>query len=81
MHFMGQLVEDAAQKLRRHHAPGPRAQLGKGYLAGAVNGHKQVLLAFLGLNLGKIDVQVAQWVDLELPLWRAFARPRSAAGG
>ena len=31
-------------------------EFGEGHLAGAVNGHKEVLAAFFGLDLGEIDV-------------------------
>ncbi len=66
MHFVRQLVEHASQKLGRDDAFGARMQLGKGHFAGAVDGHKKVLLAFFGLDLGEIDVQVADGVVLEL---------------
>jgi len=66
MHFIRELVEHAPQKLGRHDPIGPWVQLGKRYFAGAVDGHKQVLAAFFGLLLGKIDVQVADGIVLEL---------------
>jgi hypothetical protein len=66
MHLVRQLVEHAPQKLGRDHAFGPRVQLCKGYFAGAVNGHKEVLAAFFGLALGETNVQVVHRVVLEL---------------
>ena len=50
---------------------GLRVQFGEGQLAGAVNGDKEVLLAFFGLHFGEINVQVADGVVLEPGL---FAR-------
>ena len=55
MPFVGQLVEDAAQKLRGHHLLGSWVQFVEGHLAGAVDGHKMVLAALYGPDLGKID--------------------------
>jgi len=54
---------------------------GKRYFAGAVNGYEEVLLAFFGLNLGEIDLQVADGVVLELLFRRAlpvFAQRQAA---
>ena len=39
-------------------------QLSKRHLAGAVDGDEEVLAAFFGLDLGKIDVQVADGIVL-----------------
>ena len=80
MHFTGHLVEDAAQKLRRHPL-GPRVPCDEGYLAGAVDGRKQVPAAFRGPDLGKIDVEVADGVVLEFLFRRSlpvFAQRQSA---
>ena len=43
----------------------PITQFGIGELAGAVNGHEQVQLAFLGTHFGDIDVEVAYRIALE----------------
>ena len=40
MHFVGQLVEHAPQKLSRDDPFSPRMQLSKRYFAGTVNSHK-----------------------------------------
>jgi hypothetical protein len=56
-------------------------EFGNRYLAGAVNGYEEVLLAFFGLNLGEIDMQVADGVVLELLFRRAlpvFAQRQAA---
>ena len=41
-------------------------QLRHGELAGAVNGDKEIEFAFLGPDLGNIDVEIANRVSLEL---------------
>jgi hypothetical protein len=50
-------------------------------LLAEVNGYEEVLLAFFGLNLGEIDVPVADGVVLELLFRRALPvfAPRQAA--
>ena len=55
MHFIGQLLQHAPQKIGGYHPFGLRIQLGEGHLAGAVNGDKEVLAAFFGMHLGEID--------------------------
>ena len=78
MHPVGHFVQSPAQKLGRYHALGLRMQFGKGDFAGSINGHKQLLLAFRGLDLGEVDVQVVDGIVLELLLRRAF--PVAAQG-
>src|SRR3712207_6828398 len=46
-------------------ARGPFVQLGEGELAGPVDGDEQVQLALLGADLGDVEVEVADRVDLE----------------
>ena len=46
-------------------------QFGRRYFTGAVNGHEEVLLAFFGLDLGEINVQVADGIVLEFLFCRA----------
>jgi hypothetical protein len=72
MPFVGHFIQYAPPKIGRHDPFGARVEFGKGHLAGAVDGHKKVLLAFFGLDLGKIDVQLADGVVLELLLRRAL---------
>ena len=48
-------------------------QFDEGELGGAVDGHEQVELAFGGLHLGDVDVEVADRVALELLLGRLVA--------
>jgi hypothetical protein len=43
-------------------------QLGKGELAGAINGHKQVEPPFFRVHLSDVDMEVADPVSLELLL-------------
>ena len=72
MHFVRQLVEHPPQKFGRDDTFGPGVQFGKRHLAGAVDGHKKVLLAFFGLDLGEIDVQVTDGIVLEFLFRRAL---------
>jgi len=56
-------------------------EFGKRYFAGAVHGYEEVRLAFFGLHLGEIDLQVADGVVLELLFRRAlpvFAQRQAA---
>ena len=64
MCFVGQLIQHSAQKFGGYDALGSRMQLSKRHLAGAVDGDEEVLAAFFGLDLGKIDVQVADGIVL-----------------
>ena len=79
MHFIRQLLEHASLEFGRHDAFGAGMQFRKRHLAGTVNGHKEVLAAFFGLNPGKVDVQIADGVVLELLFRRAL--PVFAQGG
>lgn len=49
-----------------------RGELGKGHLAGSVDGHEQILAAFFSLHLGKIDVEVTDGMVLEFLFRRAL---------
>ena len=73
MHPVRQLVRHPPQKFGGHDALGAGVEFGKGDFARAVNDHEEVLLAFLCLHLGKIDVQVANRIVFELLLWRALS--------
>ena len=55
-------------------------QLGKGKLAGAVDGHEQVELADLGADLGDVDVKVADRIGLEALSARLLAFGEWQAG-
>ena len=48
-------------------------ELGEGELAGAVDGHEQIELAFSGVHLGEVDVEEADRVGLELAFGLFFA--------
>ena len=52
----------------------------KGELAGTINGYIEVELAFSGLDLGDVDVEIADRICLELFL-RRFVYPRPPAIG
>jgi len=72
MHPVRQFGQNAAQKLSRCQFGSLWLQFGKGHFAGAVNGHKQVLAAFLGLHFGKIDVQIPNRILPKLLFGRAY---------
>ncbi len=55
-------------------------ELGEGELGGAVDSDKEVQLAFPGSDLGDVDVEVADRVDLELLLGKACRRSYREAG-
>ena len=81
MHFIRQLFQHAPQEFGRHDPFRPWVQFSKRHLAGTVNGHEEVLAAFFGLHLGKVDVQIANGVVLELLFRRAlpvFAQRQAA---
>ena len=72
MHLIGQLIQHPAQKFGGYEALGARMPFGKRRLAGAVDGDEEVLLAFFGLQLRKIDVQLADGMVLKLLFRRAL---------
>ena len=47
----------------------------KGYFAGAVDGYKQTLAAFPGLDFGEIDVQVVDETKLRFFFRRVLSPP------
>ena len=47
-----------------------RGQFGKSELAGSVHGHKQIMLAFSGVQFGKIQVKIADGIVLKFLLFR-----------
>jgi hypothetical protein len=47
--------------------------LHEGELAGAIYGNIEVELAFSGLKLGEVNVEIAARIGLELLLWRLEA--------
>lgn len=82
MHLKGQLFQYPSQKFGRQHARGTRVQFRKGHLAGAVDGDEQLAFAFFRADFGKIDVQVANGVVVELLFLRGrtvFVRQGQAA--
>ena len=76
-----QLVGHPAREFGGDHAPGPRIPFGKSRFDGAVDGHKKVLLAFLGQHFREIDAQVAKRGIFEFLFRRPLPGFRSAAGG
>ena len=49
------------------------AQFDKGELRGPVDGDKEIELALGGSNLRDVDMEIADRIGLELPLWLGFA--------
>lgn len=80
-YLVGQLVEHAPQKFGGYYPFGPWVQLGKSHFTGAVDSHAEVLVAFFGLHLGAIDVQVANRVVLRISFLAGSTRLRPAADG
>lgn len=66
MHLVWNLRHYPAQEA---HGDSLRVQFGRGQLAGAVNGRKQILLALFGVDFGKIEVQVAERMILKFHLF------------
>jgi hypothetical protein len=61
---------EVAQEVASDPASGFLVQLYKGELGGSVDGDQQVELSLLGSHLSEIDVEVADWIRLELlPRW------------
>jgi hypothetical protein len=73
VHPVGQRGQHPAQQLGGQHLRGPGLPVGEGPLAGAVDGHKQVHAARLGVHFGQVHVQVGDGVVLEFVLGRAFS--------
>jgi hypothetical protein len=62
-----------AQEFGCDHLGGPLVQFDIGELAGPIDGHEQVQLAFGRLHLGDVDVEIADRIGLELHLGRLVA--------
>ena len=65
--------DQVAQEIRRGHFPGLLVQFDIDKLGGAVDGDEQVKLAFRRLNLGNINVEVAERVAFERSSGNRFA--------
>ena len=65
MDFVGHSREQVAQEFDRDHAGHALVQLGESELGGTVNRHKQVQLAFFGLDLGNVKVKIADGIRFE----------------
>lgn len=82
--YFGCLVGDSgqhsAQKIGRQYFRGTRLQPGESQLAGAVDGYKGIDAPFFGVGFGKINVQVAHGVVLELLSLPCGRGGRQAAG-
>lgn len=68
MDRIGDGRDQVAQELGSDHLACFPMQFDKGELAGSVDCHEQTQLAFGGLNLGDVDVEVADRVGFELSL-------------
>ena len=80
-HVVGQLLEHPAQEFSGPHARGRRVPFGEGHLAGAIEGHQEVLPPFFRVPLGNIDGQLAHGLVLDLLFSRRLPVlvPRQAA--
>ena len=70
---VGNDLDERLQESRRDFPGCLLAQLGMGELAGPVDGDEQIEPAFLGTNLGNINVEIADGIRLE-PLLRSVPR-------
>ena len=68
MHPVGDGFEQGPQEVRGDPCHGLLVQLDVGELRGAIDRHQQVEPAFLGMDLGDINVEVADRVGFELAL-------------
>lgn len=75
MHLTRNSRHYSAQKV---HGDSLRVQSGKDRLAGAVNGHKQILFALFGLDFDKNEAQLAERIVLK---YAFFASAAGASGG
>ena len=80
MDLVGNRLDEVPQEPGRDHLGGLLVQFGIGELAGAVDGHEEIELAFGRLHLGNVDVEVADRVALELLLGRLVAFDIGQAG-
>ena len=62
---VGHRRDEGAQEVGGNPACGLLMPLGKGKLAGAINGHEEIEAAFFRMHLGHVDMEVAEWVLLE----------------
>src|SRR4051812_16417708 len=65
MDLVGNGLDQRSQEAGGGLDVGDPVQLNEGILGGPVHGHEEVQLAFLGANLGNIDVEVADGIALE----------------
>src|SRR5262245_53309288 len=66
--LVGHRGDEGAQEIGSDPACGLLMQLGKGKLAGTVNGDKELQAAFFRMHLGNVDMEVAKRVLLALLL-------------
>lgn len=75
-------ADQMLQELCSNHLAGLGMEFDKSELGSSVNGHKQIELALGCLHLGNVDVEVTDWIALELLLDRLVAfnlwQPRDA---
>ena len=63
--LVGDRLDHAFQESGRRGSPSLLDQLHDGEFARAINGDIEIELAFGGLDLGDIDVEIADWIGLE----------------
>lgn len=64
--LVGYCLKQVLQELPSCFSIGFLYELGHHELAGSVNGDKEIELSLLGSGLGNIDVEIADWISLEL---------------
>ena len=71
--FVGHCLDEGPQEVGGGARGGFYMQFGEGELGGPVDRDEQVEPAFGGLDLGDVDMEIANWIALELPLARRVA--------
>jgi len=73
VHLVGYGGDEAAQEVSGGAARDLFVQFDKGELGGPVDGHQEIELALSGMDLGDINMEVAERIGLELALARLLA--------
>jgi len=68
--FVGNGFDKGSEEVCRNAPRRLLVQLGEGKLRSPVDGHEEIKLAFLGTDLGDVDVEIADRIVLELLLGR-----------
>src|SRR3954451_9314650 len=73
MDLVGHSLDEGAEEVGGDAPGGFFVQLDKGELGGPVDGHQEIELALSGMDLGDINMEVAERIGLELALARLLA--------